>query len=139
VTPTGPATVDGYRPSMIMRGSPVRLARSIRFAARGVWAARTGPNLRIQLVAAATVVLLVTAYGVTGARLGLVMVSVAAVISAEIMNTAVERLCDFVAELHGIGLDPRIRDIKDLAAGAVLVVAAGAAVNGLIAFGPLLM
>jgi diacylglycerol kinase len=32
--------------------------------------------------------------------------------------------------LHGIGLDARIRDIKDLAAAAVLVAALGAAVIG---------
>jgi diacylglycerol kinase len=104
-----------------------------------MWVAGAGRNLRIQLVAAVVVILLVVAYGVTGAQLGLVVVSIAAVISAEIVNTAIERLCDFVAELHGIGVDPRIRDVKDLAAGAVLVVAAGAAANGVIVFGPLLV
>jgi diacylglycerol kinase len=82
------------------------------------------------------VTLLVLAYGITGAHLGLVVLSTAAVVSAELLNTAIERLCDFVAELHGIGLDSRIRDIKDLAAGAVLVVAAGAAVTGTVVFGP---
>jgi diacylglycerol kinase len=114
------------------------LYRSFGFAARGLWVARTGRNLRIQLIAAAAVLFLVVAYGLTGSQLGLVIVSVTAVISAELMNTAIERLCDFVAELHGIGTDPRIRDIKDLAAGAVLLVAIGAAVNGMIIFGPLL-
>jgi diacylglycerol kinase len=92
--------------------------------------------MRIQLVAAAVVTFLVVAGGVTGSRLGLVVGSVTAVIAAELLNTAIERLCDFVAQLHGIGLDARIRDIKDLAAGAVLVVAAGAFVNGVIVFGP---
>jgi len=114
------------------------LYRSFGFAARGLWVARTGRNLRIHLIAAAAVLFLVVAYGLTGSQLGLVIVSVTAVISAELMNTAIERLCDFVAELHGIGTDPRIRDIKDLAAGAVLLVAIGAAVNGMIIFGPLL-
>jgi diacylglycerol kinase (ATP) len=85
------------------------------------------------------VLFLIVAYGLTGTRLGLVVVSATAVLSAELMNTAIERLCDLVAELHGIGLDPRIRDIKDVAAGAVLTVAVGAAVNGVITFGPLLL
>jgi diacylglycerol kinase len=116
-----------------------RLYRSFGFATRGVWIARTGRNMRIQLVAAAAVLFLVVAYGLTGSQLGLVIVSITAVISAELMNTAIERLCDFVAELHNIGKDPRIRDIKDLAAGAVLLVSAGAAVNGVITFGPLLL
>jgi diacylglycerol kinase len=70
--------------------------------------------------------------------LGLVIVSITIVISAELMNTAIERLCDLVVQLHDLGWDPRIRDIKDLAAGAVLTVAAGAATNGVITFGPLL-
>ena len=116
-----------------------RLYRSFGFAARGIWIARTGRNLRIHLIAAAVAVSLVVAYGVTGSQLGLVVVSIAAVISAELANTAIERLCDFVAEVHGIGRDARIRDVKDLAAGAVLVVAVGAAVNGLLIFGPLLL
>jgi diacylglycerol kinase len=115
-----------------------RLYRSFGFAARGIWIARTGRNLRIHLVVAAAVVFLVIGYGLTGSQLGLVIASITTVISAELLNTAIERLCDFVAELHGIGIDPQIRDIKDLAAGAVLLVATGAAVIGVITFGPIL-
>jgi diacylglycerol kinase (ATP) len=114
------------------------LYRSFSFAVRGLWVARTGRNLRIHLFATAVVLALVVAYGLTGSQLGLVIVHVTAVISAELLNTAIERVCDFIAALHGIGEDPRIRDIKDLAAGAVLVVAVGAAANGVIIFGPLL-
>jgi diacylglycerol kinase (ATP) len=116
----------------------VRLARSFRFAARGVRVASSGPNLRIHLAADTVVAFLAVAYGLTGVRLGLVIGAAAVVIAAEIVNTAVERLCDFIAELHGIGQDPRIRDIKDLTAGAVLVVAVGAAGIGVIVLGPLL-
>jgi diacylglycerol kinase len=123
---------------MLGRASgPRALYRSFGFAARGIWVATTGRNLRIQLFAAAVVLFLTVGYGLTGSHLGLVVVSITAVISAELMNTAIERLSDFIARLHGIDEDPRIRDIKDLAAGAVLVVAIGAAVNGVIVFGPL--
>jgi diacylglycerol kinase (ATP) len=146
----GSARTVGYRAHMTRgqpsrrrratsRGALARLARSFGFASRGIWVASSGPNVRIQLVAAAAVIFLVAAYGITGERLAVVVVSIVAVIAAEIINTAIERLCDLIAELHGLGLDPRIRDIKDLAAGAVLVVAIGAAVNGVIAFGPLLV
>jgi diacylglycerol kinase len=133
---------EGWRlVSKFLDGSRVpgrRLYRSFGFAARGIWIARTGRNLRIHLVVAAAVVFLLIGYGVTGSQLGLVIASITTVISAELLNTAIERLCDFVAELHGIGIDPRIRDIKDLAAGAVLLVATGAAVIGVITFGPAL-
>lgn len=115
-----------------------RLGRSFGFALRGVRVAVAGRNFRIHLVAMAVVIALVVAYGVTGTQLGVVVLSTAIVISTELINTAIERLCDFIAELHGIDRDPRIRDIKDLAAAGVLVVALGAAVNGVIVFGPLL-
>jgi len=124
---------------MRRRGWAGQRWRSVGFAARGVWLVRGGANFRVQAVVAVAVTFLVAAYGITGTRLGLVVVSITAVLSAEIMNTAVERACDFVADLHGIGQDPRIRDIKDLSAAAVLVVALGAVVNGLIVFGPRLV
>jgi diacylglycerol kinase len=119
-----------------IRAWAVRLTGSFGFATRGVWVARSGANFKIQVVATAVVVFLTVAYGITGSHLGLVVLSITAVISAELMNTAVERTCNLLAELYGLGRDPRIRDIKDLAAAAVLVVAMGAAANGVIVFGP---
>lgn len=110
--------------------------RSFGPALRGVWIARLEGNVRVHLVAAAVVAGLVVAYQLTGSHLAVVVTCVVLVLAMEIMNTAVERLCDFVAELHAIGVDDRIRDIKDLAAGAVLVVATGAAGIGAIVFGP---
>jgi undecaprenol kinase len=115
-----------------------RLRRSFGYALRGVRVAGSGPNLRIQAAVGLVVVVLAIAYGVTGPRLGLLALSIGAVLGAEIMSTAIERTCDLVAELHRLGHDRRIRDIKDLAAAAVLVVAAGAAVTGIIVFGPYL-
>jgi diacylglycerol kinase (ATP) len=113
----------------------VRRLRSFGYAIRGIWLAWSGPNFRIQLLAAGAVLFLAAAYQVTPADLGLVIVGITIVLSAELANTAVERICDFIGELHGIGLDPRIRDIKDLAAASVLVAAAGAAAIGLTVFG----
>lgn len=62
----------------------------------------------------------------------LIVISITAVWSAEAMNTAIENLMDFVSpELH-----PLARRTKDAAAGAVLVVAIGAAIVGGIIFLP---
>jgi diacylglycerol kinase len=105
-----------------------RLGRSFGYALRGIWISRRGPNLRIHLIAAGTVALLAWVRGLSGARLGLVALTVGVVIAAELFNTAIERICDFVADLNEIGHDERIRDIKDLAAGAVLVTALAAVV-----------
>ena len=105
-----------------------RLGRSFGYALRGIWISRRGPNLRIHVAAAGAVALLAWVRGLSGARLGLLALTVGAVIAAELFNTAIERICDFVAGLHGIGHDERIRDIKDVAAGAVLVTALAAVV-----------
>ena len=56
----------------------------------------------------------------------LVITLAALVITAEILNTAIERLCDFVQPRQ----DARIKTIKDLAAGAVLCASLAALIVG---------
>ena len=56
----------------------------------------------------------------------LVITLAALVITAEILNTAIERLCDFVQPKQ----DDRIKTIKDLAAGAVLCASLAALIVG---------
>jgi diacylglycerol kinase (ATP) len=64
-----------------------------------------------------------------------VVLAISSVWTAEALNTAFESLCDVVSpDLH-----PRVRRAKDVAAGAVLVSATGAATVGLIVFGPRLL
>ena len=50
------------------------------------------------------------------------LICIFSVITAEVFNTCIERLCDTVSPEY----DQRIRDIKDLSAGAVLIAALGA-------------
>jgi len=57
---------------------------------------------------------------------------VIAVISMEMMNTAIERTVNLVTE----DVHPLAKQAKDVAAGAVLVASLGAAVTALIIFGP---
>ena len=64
-----------------------------------------------------------------------VLIVIGMVFSAEIVNASIERIADFVSP----GKDNRIRDIKDLAAAAVLVCAITAAIVGLIVFLPKIM
>jgi diacylglycerol kinase len=116
-----------------------KVVRSFAPAGRGIWLARREGNVAVHVVAAVVVVGLGIGYAITGVHLAVVVTSVALVFSLEIMNTAVERLCDLVVELHRLGVDERIRDVKDLAAGAVLVAALGAAANGVLVFGPYLL
>ena len=57
----------------------------------------------------------------------LVITLIGLVVTAEILNTAIEKLCDFVQPNH----DPRIKTIKDLAAAAVLFASLTALIVGL--------
>lgn len=79
---------------------------------------------------------------VTGLQLGisrlewcLLVLSIAGVITAELCNTAIERLARAITRTE----HPEIRDALDMASGAVLAASLGAAVVGLIVLGrPLL-
>lgn len=52
------------------------------------------------------------------------------VLALELINTAIEHLCDTITK----DIHPTIKIIKDVSAAAVLVVAAGSVVGGLIIF-----
>ncbi|WP_245326349.1 diacylglycerol kinase family protein [Hymenobacter wooponensis] len=116
------------RPGMVRR----RVA-SFGYAFQGVWSALK-TEVHLQFHAAATVVVL----GL-GLYLGLerwewvaVAVAIGAVWSAELVNTAVETIVNLVSpEYH-----PLAGRAKDVAAGAVLVMAVAALVVGLLIFGP---
>ncbi|NOT37822.1 MAG: diacylglycerol kinase family protein [Saprospiraceae bacterium] len=61
-----------------------------------------------------------------------VVFSIITVIASEIFNTAIEEICNLIhPDKH-----PTIKRIKDLSAGAVLLIAIGAFVIGLIIFIP---
>ena len=64
-----------------------------------------------------------------------VVFAIGLVISSEAINSAIERLADVVQPDR----DERIRDVKDISAGAVLVCATTAFVIGLIVFLPKLL
>jgi len=109
----------------------VELIRSFGYAFRGIWYSLHGRNMLIHLAATLVVIGLAVAYSVTGVHAVVLVISVVVVLGFEAMNTAVEKTCDLIEKLHGLPRpDYRIQVIKDLAAGAVLLVAMGAAASG---------
>jgi diacylglycerol kinase len=113
-----------------------RLLRSICCAARGLALVFIRePNARWHALA----VVMVSAGGVwleiTRVEWAVVMLAFGAVIAAEACNTAVERLADRVTKEK----EDAIRNVKDIAAGAVLAVSLGAAGAAVFIFGPRLM
>ena len=96
-------------------------------------ALRTQPNIRIHAVATA-VYFSGDGMPVYRADWLWVVAAICAVWVAESFNTAIEFLADAVSLEH----HPLIGKAKDAAAAAVLVTAIGAAVIGVLVFGPIL-
>lgn len=92
-------------------------------------------NARIHLGFAAVAFLLGLWLGVSNAELAAVFFAVIIVFLAEMFNTAIERTLDLIDMKE----NPRIKLIKDMSAGAVLVAAAAAVAVGMAIFGPYLM
>ncbi len=93
---------------------------------------RSQDSARIQLLAAIAVVLLGLALRLSAAEWCAVVLAVAVVLATEAVNTAIE----LVVDLASPGYNVVAGRAKDVAAGAVLIAAFGAAAVGAIVFGP---
>ena len=79
-------------------------------------------NMRIHTVAVFYVLLFAPFFHLTRGEWSILFLTMALVLAAECVNTAVERLCDRIGKEY----NPLIKAAKDIAAGAVLICAAGA-------------
>lgn|SRR5574341_1115731 len=106
------------------------LLHSFRHALRGLGLVLADQrNARIHLLAAVAVLVAAVWLGLDPAKIALVIVTIALVLAAEVVNTVVERLLDVVHPDHS----EQVRAIKDMSAAAVLITALGAlAVAGLL-------
>ncbi len=105
--------------------------QSFRYAFRGIIEMlRTEFNARVHAAATIAVVALGLAAGIERLEWLAITVSITLVWCAEGLNTAFEALCDVASpEFH-----PKVERAKDIAAGAVLITAAGAIVVFLLVF-----
>lgn len=96
---------------------------------------RSQHNAWVHAVATLAVIVAGSAFDVTTTQWCFLILALMAVWVAEGLNTAFEFLCDVASpEFH-----PLIKKSKDVAAGAVLLSAVGAAAVGLIIFVPYLL
>ncbi|MFH0894018.1 MAG: diacylglycerol kinase family protein [Bacteroidota bacterium] len=89
-------------------------------------------NARIHLLAAVCAIASGVILKINLTEWIIICFAIGFVFAAEIFNSAIEKLCDFVSP----GKDERIKKIKDLSAFAVLFSAATALIAGLIIFLP---
>ncbi len=110
-----------------------RLTRSFSFAWQGLkYCFTREPNFRIHIFISVVAVLLAIFLNVSAIEWMVIALCIAMVLSLEIINTAIENICNIVYKEQHSG----IKTIKDLAAGAVLLGALLAAVCGTIIFLP---
>ncbi|MDR2285781.1 MAG: diacylglycerol kinase family protein [Sphingobacterium sp.] len=109
---------------------------SFKWAFNGFRVAFKGEvNLKIHLIAATIAIALGFLFDIDRYEWLAILLVIALVLSAEIFNTAIEHLADFVS----IERRPAIKKVKDLAAAAVLLHAIIAAIVGIIVFFPYIL
>src|SRR5437016_13042240 len=104
---------------------------SFNFAIEGViHVLRTHRNMRIHFGAAVVVIVVSVAVGVSKIELIVLLLSIAFVLIAEMINTAIEGTIDAATT----SFDPMAKLAKDIAAGAVLIASVNAIAVGYLVF-----
>ena len=104
---------------------------SFNYAIEGVvHVLRTQRNLRIHFAVAVAVLVVAVAVGVSKLELIVLLISIAFVLVAEMINTAIESAIDAATT----SFDPMAKLAKDIAAGAVLIATVNAVAVGYLVF-----
>lgn len=112
-------------------GRAPSLLDSFNFAFEGIiHVLRTQRNMRIHFMIAAGVLIAAVAIGVDRLELIALLISVAFVLIAEMINTAIEGAVD----VSTTSFDPNAKLSKDIAAGAVLIATVNAVAVGYLVF-----
>lgn len=111
----------------------MKLVNSFKYAFAGIRSCFVSePNFRIHTGFAIVALILSVALDISFTEWIAICFCIAFVICMEMLNTAIEKLCDVVhKEIH-----PGIKKVKDIAAGAVLVSAFFSLITGAIIFLP---
>src|SRR5688572_12272258 len=111
----------------------MKLFRSLGYALNGIRSSFISElNFRIHTIAALLAICSGALLCISSLEWILLSFCIAFVLVTEMLNTAIEKLCDVVHP----GQHPGIKKVKDIAAGAVLVSAAFSVIAGLIIFVP---
>jgi diacylglycerol kinase (ATP) len=115
----------------VQRRRAPTLLESFNYAFEGIiHVLRTQRNMRIHFAIAAAVLILALATGVTKIELIALMLSIAFVLIAEMINSAIEGAIDVATT----SFDPMAKLAKDMGAGAVLVATINAVAVGYLVF-----
>jgi len=87
-------------------------------------------NVKIHFLVAVMIIILSFLLDITEIELLVLLLTISAVVVAEIFNTAIEKVCDLITEQY----HQQIEIIKDISAGAVLITALNAIAVGYVIF-----
>ncbi|TVZ13998.1 diacylglycerol kinase family protein [Maribacter sp. MAR_2009_72] len=111
----------------------VNRIKSVGFALKGAWLlVRTEASIKIQVVIAIVVTIAGFYFEISSTEWILQIFAIALVLGIEGLNTAVEKISDYVQP----EFDVKIGFIKDISAGAVMLVSIASAIIGLIIYIP---
>lgn len=117
---------------MYSTNKPHRFFRGFRYALHGLWQClQKEQNFRFHITAAAYVLLFAPYFSLSRAEWAVLFLTIGSVLCAELINSAVERTIDRI----GTDRHPLAGAAKDMAAGAVLVLALAAVGVGICLFG----
>lgn len=103
--------------------------KSTNHAIEGILhAAKTQRHMRYHLYAAIAVLIISFVLGISWSQFAILVILSVVVISVEMVNTAIEKITDTIYTEY----DKKAKEIKDIAAGAVLITAMGAVIIGYI-------
>jgi len=106
---------------------------SLRIALFGIKSAfEKERNFRTMLLMAVIVIILMIALGLNPIEESILLLTILAVLSLELINSQIEKFLDLIQPT----LQPRVKIIKDLSAGAVLFSALGSIFIGILIFLP---
>ena len=113
-----------------------KLINSFKYAIEGfISSFKTERNMKIHVLAMIIVIALGIFFKLNAIEWCFIAIAIATVISGELFNTAIETVVDMISPEK----NPKAKLVKDIAAAAVLALAIGAAVVGMIIFIPKLM
>ena len=111
---------------------PIRHVKSFKHAFDGIWHALLNePNFRVQILVTFVACSLGVFYHISNTEWGLLILSMGALLAAEVVNTVVEEFIDVLIKDY----DEGAKIIKDMSAGFVLIAAGGALIILYLIFG----
>ena len=110
-----------------------KLIKSFKYALEGInYSFNSDQNLTIHFIVALFVIILSLLLQVSSFEMAILGVTILLVISAEMINTAIEKMVDLITNDHKV----EAKIAKDVASGMVLLTAMGSIIIGIIIFVP---